>query len=112
MRRLARRFLVILCTLALVGGSTASLAASVTALHPCAHEHGDHGGTIPAHHDHHDAGCLACCLSACTVVADLPPHTFITIAGFAVEAVTYWETGVSLSGRSIVPDPAPPRTIL
>jgi hypothetical protein len=111
MRRLARRFLMILCMLALVGSSTISFAASVTAIDPCAHEHGEHGGAVPSHHDHHGAGCLACCLGACTATADLPPRPFITVAAFVATAVIWWEAGISLTGRSIAPDLGPPRTI-
>lgn len=101
---------MILCMLALVGGSAISLAASVASSSLCAHEHGHHGGTVPAHHDHQGAGCLACCLGACSAVAGLPPLTFINAAAVAVTAVTWWEAGVSLSGRAVAPDLAPPRT--
>jgi hypothetical protein len=108
MRQLARRFLLILCTLALVSGSTISFAASVAAA-PCLHEHSHQTGT-PAHHDLHGAGCLSCCLGACTAIPDLPPRFTISAAAFTATPVNYWETDDSLSGRSIAPDLGPPRT--
>ena len=111
MWQMARRFLVILCTLALVSGSTISFAASVSAAEPCVHEHHQHGGVVPAQHDHHGLGCLTCCQGACAAVAGLPTPSSVTAVIFAATAVTYWETDVSLSDRSIAPDPGPPRTI-
>jgi hypothetical protein len=109
MRQLARRFFLILCTFALMSGSTISFAASVTDA-PCAHEHSDHTGTVPSHHDHHGAGCLACCLGACTAIPDLPPRLSLGAAAFSAQPVSYWETAVSLSERTIAPDLGPPRT--
>jgi hypothetical protein len=94
---------------ALVGGSTISFAAAVTAA-PCAHEHSDHPNNLPAHHDHHGAGCLACCLGACTAIPDLPPRLSLSAAVFAAKSVSYWETAISLSDRAIPPDLGPPRT--
>ena len=107
----ARRFFLILCALALIGGSTISFAATVTAAGPCAHEHSGQNGTAPAHPDHHGAECLACCLGACAAMPGLPPRTSLTEAAFSAKTVTWWETGTALSGRSIAPDPGPPRTI-
>jgi hypothetical protein len=107
MRRLTKRLLRILCVLALVGGSMMSAAASVAAATPCAHEHGDEPGPQP--HKHYGAGCLSCCLGACTAIPDLPSRTFLGVAPFTATPVSYWEIRVFLSGRSIAPDPAPPR---
>ena len=108
MRQLARRFLLILCALTLVGGSTISFAASVTAA-PCAAEHSHQDGT-PSKHDHHGAGCLSYCLAACTAIPDLPPRLIVSVAAFTATPVSYWDTRMSLSGRSIAPDLGPPRT--
>jgi hypothetical protein len=44
-------------------------------------------------------------------MADLPSPAFVTAAAFGATAVTWWETGISPPGRSIAPDPGPPRTI-
>jgi hypothetical protein len=108
MRRLARFLLLILCAVALTGGSAISFAASAAAAGPCPHEQGHHQG--PDQHKHHDAGCLACCLGACVAIPDLPPRTLLGEAPFAATPVSYWETEAFLSGRSIRPDPGPPRT--
>jgi hypothetical protein len=108
MLQLARRFLLILCMLALLGGSTISFAASAAAA-TCADQHSHQTGT-PAHHDHHGAGCLSCCLGACTAIPDLPPRLTIGAAAFTATPVSYWQTGVLLSGRSIAPDLGPPQT--
>jgi hypothetical protein len=117
MRHLARPLLVILCALALAGSSTTGVAVAT----PCVHEHNapgytvDHAqsdGVAPANHNHHGAGCLACCLGACAAMAGLPPRRIIASPAFAGMAVTWWETGVLLSGRSIAPDPGPPRTVV
>jgi hypothetical protein len=107
MRPWARHVLLILCALALVSGSTMSLAASVAAEN-CAHNHSHAPGSQP--HQHHDAGCLACCLGACVAVPGLPSRTALGAVSFSVTPVSYWEFGVSLSSRSIAPDPGPPRT--
>jgi len=116
MRRFAKRLLMILCTIALVGGSTISFAASVTAVDGCNHataHAGDHakahaGGVPLHHHDDHGVLCVARCAGA--VVGDLPTHPMLNAAAFSVAAVTYWQTEISLSNRSIAPDPDPPRT--
>jgi hypothetical protein len=108
MRHLARHFFLILCVLALVSGGTISFAAAVAT--PCPQEHSDHSGSVPAHHDHHGAGCLACCLGACTAIPDLPPRFSLSAAAFTAKPVRYWETALSLSDRTIAPDLGPPRT--
>src|ERR1051326_987021 len=110
MRHLARRLFLILCTVALIGGSAVSLAASVTSVGPCVHEHGSHDDSAPMHHDRHDAGCLACCLGACSATPGLPPMTAVAMAEVIAGTVTWWETSHSGAGRSITPDSAPPRT--
>jgi hypothetical protein len=107
---LIKRFLAVLYVFALVGGGTISFAAATSASKPCAHEHGDSAGT-PHQHDHHGAGCLACCLGACVAIPDLPPRTSLSAVKFAVARASYWEATVSLSDRSIPPDLGPPRTI-
>jgi hypothetical protein len=108
MRRLARYGLVILCVLALASSSTTSFAAATADGKPCTHDHGANGTSHP--HKHHGAGCLACCLGACLVIPDLPPRTFFAAVLFADTAVSYCESEALLDGRSIRPDPAPPRT--
>jgi hypothetical protein len=117
MRRLARRLLMILCALAVVGGSTISVAVAT----PCVHEHSASGRTVdharndggaPARHDNHGAGCLGCCVAACAAMAGLAPRPVINSPAFAGMAMTWWETGALRAGRSIEPDTGPPRTIV
>jgi hypothetical protein len=109
MRRRLKRFLAFLCVFALVSGGTISFAVAVAG--PCAHERGAHAGTLHHDHDHHGAGCLACCLGACTVVPALPAPLSAGPVIFSVTAAAYWESAVALDSRSIAPDPGPPRTI-
>ena len=109
MRLLMRQLLALVCVFALVGGSRISLASATTT--PCAHERSSHQGETPHPHDHYGAGCLACCLGACVVIPDLAPSVSTGIAPSAVTVATYWEVAASRPGRSIAPDPGPPRTI-
>ena len=108
MRRLARYSLMIVCTLALIGGSTVSFAASLSV--NCAHEHSHSGDTSPDHHKHHGSGCLSCCLGACAAVPDLPPRTAAIMLSLTPRVIAYWEPDFSLPGRSITPDLGPPRS--
>lgn len=106
--KMLRQFLLMVCVFAIMGG-TVGIAAAVTAA-PCAHEHSDHAGNLPAHHDQHGAGCLACCLGACTPLPDVPPRPSLRGAVFSAKSVSYWETAESISDRVIQPDLGPPRT--
>jgi hypothetical protein len=108
MRALTRLLLVLVCAVVLVGGSTESFAASV--MIPCTHTNDDQQGTSPEPHQHRGAGCLTCCLGVCVAIPDLPPRTPLGATRFVATSVAYWEIELSLSGRSIRPDPAPPRT--
>jgi|SRR6516165_2889842 hypothetical protein len=108
MRRLARYCLVIVCTLALIGGSAVSFAASLSV--NCAREHSHAGDTSPDHHKHHGSGCLSCCLGACVAVPDLPPRTAAVVLPMKTLSIAYWERDFSLPSRSIPPDLGPPRS--
>jgi hypothetical protein len=112
MRDYVRRLLLIVCALALVGGSALGFAiAPAQAAAPCAHEHNQGPGNASHHHDHGAPGCLLCCLGACAAIPDLPPRPVLSEAPVTVVAVIYWEFGTALAGRSIAPDPAPPKSI-
>jgi hypothetical protein len=111
MRLMMRRVLAFWCVFALVGGGTISFAAATAVSASCVHEDSDHRGAAPHHHDHHGAGCLACCLGACAAIPALPARVSTGVAPFALTVAVYWEAAVSLSSRSIAPDPGPPRTI-
>ncbi|MBN8902112.1 MAG: hypothetical protein J0H57_13855 [Rhodospirillales bacterium] len=108
MRLLLKRFMAILCVLALVSAGTMSFAAASAAPNePCAHEH-SHAGTQHEHH-HHDGGCLACCLGACAAVPALPSPVSVSPVTFTKGVVAYWEQSARLDSRSIAPDLGPPR---
>jgi hypothetical protein len=105
----ARYFLILLCTLALVAGSTVSFAASVSPAPSCAHEHGHADHPAPEPQKHHGAGCLSCCLGACVAIPDLPLRAEAAVL-FTALPVLYWETNLSLPSRVIAPDLGPPRS--
>jgi hypothetical protein len=109
MKRWARLFIALLCVLALVGASTLSFAASV-ATTPCAHEQDDATERAPLPHKHAGASCLACCLSSCTALPDLPLRPSLGRAAFAAATADYWESTAAFSGLTIPPDLGPPRT--
>jgi len=112
MWRLAKQFLLLLGTLAFLAGAPIAYAVAPPAVagEPCPHEH-EHmpGPAHPKHHhDHGAAACLCCCLEACMGIPDLPPRQ-MAAAVFTASTIVYWENGTLLAGRSIPPDPAPPR---
>ncbi|MBN8901394.1 MAG: hypothetical protein J0H19_03595 [Rhodospirillales bacterium] len=111
MLKFVQRFLLILYALALVGGSTISFAANASASEPCAHEHHQDAGAASHQHEHRQpAGCLTCCsMGACVAVPSLPPRTLAGDVRFSAMPVMYWDADVLFSGRSISPEPTPPK---
>jgi hypothetical protein len=114
MRRLATQFLLLLGALAFLAGAPVAYAVTPPALagEPCPHEHKHMPGPTPQKHQHpHDHGaaaCLCCCLGACMGIPGLPPPQ-MAAAVFMTSTIVYWESGTRRAGRSIPPDPAPPR---
>jgi len=110
MWRLAKQFLLLLGTLAFLAGAPIAYAVAPPAVagEPCPHEH-EHtpGPAHPEHHHDHGAAACLCCL-ACMGIPDLPPRQ-MAAAVFTASTIVYWENGTLLAGRSIPPDPAPPR---
>ncbi len=118
MRLFLRRLIVLLVALAFIDGGVARAAALVPpAAEPCSHEHGDmpgHSGHMPASTGHQqDRGsraCLqCCCLGICASVPSLPAA--LTVAPVVVASVVYWDTSRTATGRSIAPEPGPPRPL-
>lgn len=119
MRVLAHRFVLFLAALAFVAGVPLALAVPpALAAEPCPHEHhammtGDdhHQHPMPSkpQHQHDAAACLCCCIGACVGMPDLARATVIGVPITTV-AVIYPETERVLDGRSLRPEPAPPRT--
>jgi hypothetical protein len=113
MRDLARRLLFLVCALAFFSGATIGLAMhGASAGEPCSEHHdaGDHDdtGTAPHHHDG-KGNCLTCCMGVCVAVPDLPPRLSMTLAPMSVGRIAYWDRSEAISGRTIPPDPIPPR---
>src|SRR3954453_6981658 len=119
MRAFAHRLVLILTVLAFVAGMPLALAVPpALAAEPCPHEHHEMMGD-DAHHQHHApqkqqhrhnaAASLCCCVGTCVGIPDLA-HSAVISVPFATVAVVYPETATALDGRSLRPDPAPPRT--
>ena len=117
MRLWARRFLLLLCALALVSGSSMSFAAmpasaiatSPADAHPCGGSEHDAAPDTKPHKDH-GSRCLSCCLGACAAIPAVPDRSSVTTVLFAASTIRYWQTDRFLPSRSIAPDPGPPRT--
>lgn len=108
MRALLLRSLVVLLVLALAAGN----AHAVLHLGGGHAEQGDHGaqdqaGGKAAPHQDGDRGCCCDCLG-CISVFDLTPDPTIMPARLA-GAVRYEARSAFLSGRSLLPEPDPPR---
>ena len=103
-----RRLLFLLCALVLFGAATIGLAAQgASANEPCGEHHSDVGN---ATHHHNDKGnCLTCCVGVCIAIPGLPPRPPMTLAPIAVAKIAYWHRGAAIAGRTIPPDPIPPR---
>lgn len=115
MRRFLRRAFLVQVTLAFIGAGALAAASPVSIVgEPCPHEHGlmrEHHQPNPHSHDPGAAGCLSCCLAACIGVPNLPPQTIAAPTPFRVTHIVYSRATPSLTGLSLVPDPAPPRPI-
>ena len=115
LKRFLRRAFLVLVTIAFIGaGALASASPAPMAAEPCPHEHGqigEHQHPNPHSHDPGAAGCLSCCLAACIVVPNLPPQTIAAPTPFRATQILYSSAHLPLAGRSIRPEPAPPRHI-
>ena len=109
MRSLLVRILVLLLSLAPVSGNGNTRA--VPQPHPahaelCPEEHARHTGTTTTD-DEHRQECRCDCLD-CGPAGQLPPRVNVIPAEFVAEA-DYDALTTSLSGRTLLPEPAPPR---
>ena len=110
-RSLLLRGLVLLLSIALVGGNAHAALHLDNAHHePCPEEHADHHGKTPLH-QHHDHG-LACCCDClgCSSTVYIAPALGITPADLSAR-VYYDARTASLPGRALQPDPDPPRPV-
>ena len=110
-RSLLLRCLVVLLSLALASGNAhATLHLGDAHSEPCPEEHAHHTGkTLPHHQHQHDKG-LACCCDClgCSSTVYLPPELSITPAELPAK-IHYDALAASLSGRTLLPEPDPPR---
>jgi hypothetical protein len=112
-RSLLLRCLIVLLSLALASGNArAALHLGDAHSEPCPEEHAHHTGKTSPHHQHqhqHDKG-LACCCDClgCSSVVYLPPALSVTPAELPAK-IHYDAVTASLSGRTLLPEPDPPR---
>ena len=108
MQKVAGHLLLILCTLVFFGGAPISLGMHpAAALETCAGHHADE--TTAHQHGMKNGNCVACCIGACVDVPDLASRSLSTIAPQRPATVAYPAYGVTISGRAVTPDPAPPK---
>jgi hypothetical protein len=108
-RSLFLRCLVVLLSLALATGNAhAALYLGAAHSQPCPEEHAHHTG--PAHHQHQHDKDLACCCDClgCSAGAYLAPELGTTPAD-PTAPLHYDARTASLSGRTLLPEPDPPR---
>jgi hypothetical protein len=109
-RSLFLRCLGVLLSLALANGNAHAALHLGAAAHsePCPEEHAHHTG--PAHHQHQHDKDLACCCDClgCSAAAYLAPELSTTPAELPVRP-HYDARTASLSGRTLLPEPDPPR---
>ena len=110
-RSVLLRCLVMLLSLALASGN-ARAAVHLGPAHsePCPEEHAHHTGKTSPDHHHQRGKALVCCCDClgCTSAAYLPPELGTAPAELPAR-VLYDARPASLSGRTLLPDPGPPR---
>jgi hypothetical protein len=109
MRDLTRRFLFLLFAVVFFTGAAAGLAVHGAAAGESCAEHHDDTGNAAHHHDGAEGNCLTCCMGICVAIPDLPPRFFSMIVPMTTAKVAYWDRGTGIAGRTIPPDPIPPR---
>lgn len=111
MREFLRRIVLIVCALTFMGSSVIGLAlSSAEAAESCVHQQtASHVLNQAPPGDHDAVGCLVCCQGACLDVVGLPPRVLAGSVPLAATPIIYWATEPTLAGRSITPEPIPPR---
>lgn len=106
------RCLVVLLSLALIGGNArAGVRLAAVPEEPCAADIShDHGHSVPAHHDRADHKCCCDCLG-CTAVAELTTPFGNLLPAFVGVRLSYRDVSRYLTGRSPRPEPGPPRPV-
>jgi hypothetical protein len=109
-RSLLLRCLIVLLFVALTNGNAhAALHLGAAHAEPCPEEHAHHTGkTVPHHHHQHEG--LACCCEClgCSSAVYLPPELSTAPAELSAR-IHYDALTASLPGRTLLPEPDPPR---
>jgi hypothetical protein len=100
---------VVLLSLALANGNAhAALHLGAAHSEPCPEDHAHHPGTAP-HERHHDKDVACCCdCLGCSSAAYLAPELSTTPAELPMR-LQYDAHTAALSGRTLLPEPDPPR---
>jgi len=106
-----RRVLGVLITLAFLSGTVG--AAFASSFDACEHDRNAGGA---AHHQKHahdeDANSALCLLCPCCAIAPtLPAAPAIQRTPQSIAYIIYPAQSIPLTGRSVKPDPSPPRSI-
>jgi hypothetical protein len=104
------RCLVVLLSLALVGGNAhAELHRGAAPQQPCPEALDHQAGPDSPHHQHRKAADLACCCAClgCVSAVNLTPDSFLP--AFLTGVVRYGDENSVLAGRALLPEPDPPR---
>ena len=117
--KLVHRIFALLIVAAYLG---ATLVAAASPIGSCPaldgaprNAHHQHSGPHPDHQGgpgKTSGECLKCCLGACLVAPCLPaPGTEASGPAFDGASVLYWAVSPAIYGRTITPDPGPPKPI-
>ena len=108
MHEVARRLLLTLCAIAFIGGTMIGIA-----MHPAAAGETCAGHRTDGKTDHHrgmkNGNCVACCVGACVAIPDLQSRGVSNVVPRRPATVAYSVYGVTISGRSVMPDADPPK---
>lgn len=111
MRCALLRCLVVLLLLALSGGNAhAELHLGAVSHNPCSAEVSpEQDRSVPVHHDQGNHKCCCDCLG-CTAAAEVTPPLSSLLAFFGAR-LAYGDANRFLTGRSLRPEPGPPRSV-
>ena len=110
MRLVIRRLCVLFITLAFLVGMIG--VAFAFGAEPCVLEHHAAGQGHADHHHDHETSKLTCisCL-CCAVIPTLTGAPVVVAAPQQIAYVVYREELSVMAGRSVAPDPTPPRSV-
>jgi hypothetical protein len=112
MRSLWLRYLIVLLSLALVGGNAhAELHFGAASRQPRPEALDHHAGSDSSHHQHRKAADPACCCDClgCVSGVNLTPDLTSFLPAFLAGTVRYGDANPVLAGRALLPERDPPR---